>query len=535
MAVSQYRPEYIPKDEKKTLRLGHVEPDVTRSATIPVPGCYEYPYSEAVDKYGVRRPSSEHHYDVPHLNSDQSSSGQSLSSCTCSSDSALDSTAARPEHSPDIDEGYKSHHIVTSTVTQTGGRIFLPDSMISLTIPEGALRKGDKMDVYLASMRDDKYRPTLKESLTQLSPVVQCGPAGKTFLKPVIVYMPHCANLQHADWKISIWSSNPSFGQSSWQKVVTLGEETINTPVFTQLDAKHAYLVTDQLTRFVMVGEANDKGHISYPIKLLRVAVFATPLSALSDFTFRIYVLEDTMDAIEDVTQAESKQGGLLMDKTKTLFFQDGGSNLTISLEDISPGWKVKSQVFYHEILFRDIWNCTQNNLHRSFTLERLDSATSSISVLTVVNQNGFPNHCQSFRVKSELCTEPCSLNVPPAVMTTDSNCRTVTSSSGCGSSVTTYSSTPFRFTRALRREICDSLDRPNAKGNDWRMLAEKLNVDRYINYFATKASPTDHILDLWEARHREPTSVTDLVNVLRLMGRNDVTALMEAELGPWL
>lgn len=57
----------------------------------------------------------------------------------------------------------------------------------------------------------------------------------------------------------------------------------------------------------------------------------------------------------------------------------------------------------------------------------------------------------------------------------------------------------------------------------------------RYINSFAVKPSPTDQILDLWEARHREPTAVTDLLNVLRLMGRTDAASLLERELGPWL
>lgn len=59
--------------------------------------------------------------------------------------------------------------------------------------------------------------------------------------------------------------------------------------------------------------------------------------------------------------------------------------------------------------------------------------------------------------------------------------------------------------------------------------------IRRYINSFAVKPSPTDQILDLWEARHREPTAVTDLLNVLRLMGRTDAASLLERELGPWL
>lgn len=60
-------------------------------------------------------------------------------------------------------------------------------------------------------------------------------------------------------------------------------------------------------------------------------------------------------------------------------------------------------------------------------------------------------------------------------------------------------------------------------------------SIFRYINYFATKASPTDHILDIWEARHREPTAITELLNIFRIMGRNDAASILEKELGPWL
>jgi len=55
--------------------------------------------------------------------------------------------------------------------------------------------------------------------------------------------------------------------------------------------------------------------------------------------------------------------------------------------------------------------------------------------------------------------------------------------------------------------------------------------VFRYINYFATKHSPTEHILDLWEARHREESAVTDLLNSLRVMGRMDAVAVIEKQL----
>ncbi|KAG0713231.1 Netrin receptor unc-5 [Chionoecetes opilio] len=56
-----------------------------------------------------------------------------------------------------------------------------------------------------------------------------------------------------------------------------------------------------------------------------------------------------------------------------------------------------------------------------------------------------------------------------------------------------------------------------------------------YLNYFACKASPTEHILDLWEARHREPNALTDLLNVLRVMGRPDAAHILETHAGAWI
>ncbi|ESO83471.1 hypothetical protein LOTGIDRAFT_133401 [Lottia gigantea] len=86
-----------------------------------------------------------------------------------------------------------------------------------------------------------------------------------------------------------------------------------------------------------------------------------------------------------------------------------------------------------------------------------------------------------------------------------------------------------------IRHQLCLLLDPPNARGNDWRMLAQALTVDRYIIFFATKPSPTENILDLWEARHREETAVTDLMNILRVMGRMDAASVLEKDMGSWL
>lgn len=61
------------------------------------------------------------------------------------------------------------------------------------------------------------------------------------------------------------------------------------------------------------------------------------------------------------------------------------------------------------------------------------------------------------------------------------------------------------------------------------------LQCFRYVQYFATKSSPTEHILNLWEARHREESAITDLMNIFRVMGRMDAAAVMEKDIGAWL
>jgi len=32
-----------------------------------------------------------------------------------------------------------------------------------------------------------------------------------------------------------------------------------------------------------------------------------------------------------------------------------------------------------------------------------------------------------------------------------------------------------------VKRQLCDILDPPNSRGNDWRMLAQRLSVDRCV------------------------------------------------------
>ncbi len=46
----------------------------------------------------------------------------------------------------------------------------------------------------------------------------------------------------------------------------------------------------------------------------------------------------------------------------------------------------------------------------------------------------------------------------------------------------------------------------------------------RYLQYFATKSSPTEHLLTLWEARQE---SLVNMINVLNQIGRSDAASII--------
>lgn len=389
--------------------------------------------------------------------------------------------------------------------------------------------------------------------------------------------MPHCADLSKSNWQISVLQSDCS--DSQWQTAVTLGQETINTEVFCQLDNEMAYLVSDSLSRYVIVGQSIN----GFAVKRLKLAVFAPKLcfQSSADYSVRVYVLEDTDSSMETVFGQEKRLGGILMDDSRVIHFQDGGNNLCLTLDNICDGWKAKPSSDYQEIPFRHLWQANSNSLHCSFTLEAYEiQLNHGLNFTITVNQKGFNNH-QTFRVscKDESSNYPNRTNspfVPKITIQNESSPRSTTDSSKSFKQLSSQdephnshksaksfkvatqdeSITPklaknliltdrgvstcddflFRLNRQIKKQLCQCLDTPNSRGNDWRMLAHALSVDRYINYFATKPSPTECILDLWEARNRQSNALTELVKIFRDMERYDAASILDNSLGPnWL
>eukprot|EP00095_Tigriopus_kingsejongensis_P005260 maker-scaffold498_size154992-snap-gene-0.18 protein:Tk05260 transcript:maker-scaffold498_size154992-snap-gene-0.18-mRNA-1 annotation:"netrin receptor unc5b-like" len=427
-----------------------------------------------------------------------------------------------------------------ATVGQAGKVLSLPEQGISLTIPEGALDQGFTEEIFLAVMTHGRDRPRLSENQTLLSPVVLAGPPRLSFKKPVVLSFGHCANLKMGSWELGVYHCDSFFSESDdapWVKLVTIGQESLATPILASMDVHQCHLMTDFLSRFCIVGQSSLE---EQACKVLRLMIFGKQVSSSLDYCLCAIVIEDTPTAYERCVRSSAKQGFYLLEKSRSLYFLDSGANLVVSISECSTGWSLKPKT-QQTIAFHEVWSGGGLGLLKAnYSLHHVDPTVQSIAFKLSAFQTNHPETCQSFTVNIDV-TQSRAPQIAPPSHGSNSRTHTVDSIGRCSDTMSSggvpFSSPSFRLPASIKIQLCQMLDCPQETGqNNWRALAAGLRLERYTQFFASRQSPSEAILNLWEVQKgRDQNCVTDMLNLLRVIGRQDCAQVLESEYGPWL
>ncbi|KAL7394986.1 hypothetical protein ABVT39_008212 [Epinephelus coioides] len=389
-----------------------------------------------------------------------------------------------------------------------GGRLTIPNTGISLLIPPEAIPRGKIYEIYLTVQRKEDLRLPLAGCQTLLSPVVSCGPPGVVLSRPVILSMDHCSDACLDNWAVRLKKQNY---EGTWEDVLLMGEELVSEPYYCQLEAETCRLFTEQLGTLALVGESLHMG----AAKRLRLVLFSDAYCSTLEYNIRVYCMDDTQDVFKEVMQMERQLGGRLIDEPHILLFKDSYHNLRLSIHDMPQAhWRSKLLAGYQEIPFYHIWNGSQRYLHCTFTLERLSLSTCELTCQLCVWQ--VEGEGQSFSLDFNIAKDTRAVDSEFLLM--DSNATALAGPSA------------FQIPYLIRQKICSSLDAPCPNGADWRMLAQRLKLERHMSFFASKASPTSVILDLWEAQHFHSGNINQLATVMADIGKQEAMIFLVSD-----
>lgn len=329
-----------------------------------------------------------------------------------------------------------------------------------------------------------------------------------------------------------------------WRKVLTLGQETPGTPLFAQLDSSKVFIVSEFLTDFVLVG----RSFSGLDAKLLKLALFMSKRMDDSYFSLKIHVFNDTPYGFYQCYESEKKSGGTLLCEPKIIPYQENCSDLCFNIRDVGVGWKIQSGGKYQELNYSQVWNMTRS-MQCIFVLQQTDAINCFELNMSVYQKQKQSNSTtfnlktndlnSNFNCKRYSCSSAETVNILE-------NPFNYSSLKKEGRYDFVFKNNSFRsnysadnnhrcnvLTKSDRVILCKLLDSQSSKGNDWRLLADKLNISSYYYYFSNTCSPTENILNLWLCRHNDANMLVNLSRIFREMGRVDCATVVERRCFP--
>ncbi|XP_045841576.1 netrin receptor UNC5D isoform X10 [Meles meles] len=383
----------------------------------------------------------------------------------------------------------------TGVFGHLGGRLVMPNTGVSLLIPHGAIPEENSWEIYMSINQGE---PSLQSDGSEvlLSPEVTCGPPDMIVTTPFALTIPHCADVSSEHWNIHLKKRTQ---QGKWEEVMSVEDES--TSCYCLLDPFACHVLLDSFGTYALTGEPIT----DCAVKQLKVAVFGCMSCNSLDYNLRVYCVDNTPWAFQEVVSDERHQGGQLLEEPKLLHFKGNTFSLQISVLDIPPFlWRIKPFTACQEVPFSRVWCSNRQPLHCAFSLERYTPTTTQLSCKICIRQ--LKGHEQILQVQTSIL---------------ESDRETITFFAQEDSTFPAQTGPKaFKIPYSIRQRICATFDTPNAKGKDWQMLAQKNSINRNLSYFATQSSPSAVILNLWEARHQQDGDLDSLACALEEIGR---------------
>uniref|UniRef100_A0A665V3S9 Netrin receptor UNC5 n=1 Tax=Echeneis naucrates TaxID=173247 RepID=A0A665V3S9_ECHNA len=363
----------------------------------------------------------------------------------------------------------RPHHKAIAVFGHAGGRLVVPNT--------GQTQCRTCLYLHVCS--------ALSEDGTEifLSPAVTYGPSGLDLSCPIAMTIAHCVEVDADNWTIRL---KRQMQDSKWEEVMSVDEET--TSCYCLLEAQRCHVLLEHPGHYALVGEPLSPN----AAKRLRLAVFGSPDASNSlGFTLRVYCVDDTPHAFQEVAVGERSRGGRLLEEPKVMLFRGNTLSLQVSIQDVPQLlWSIKPFTTCQEFSFSQVWASNQRPLQCAFSLERYSHSSSQLSCKISVRQ-----------VKGEeQILQIMTIKLTPTFSLTGSRA--------------------FKIPLSIRQRISATFDTANAKGKDWQLLAEKLHIDRNLCYFACQESPSSVILSLWEAQHQDSGDLDSLASALEEIGK---------------
>ncbi|CAF2079760.1 unnamed protein product [Rotaria magnacalcarata] len=413
-------------------------------------------------------------------------------------------------------------YFAVSILNNKGCRLEIPNTGVSLIIPEDAVLLDDDHLIFIALINIENNMPILNNGQTRLSPVVLIGPAEITLLKPAVLSFEHTAVLE-SSWKLNLMFSNDVF---NWKSILTYGQENISTPVYLQFNnQQQAFILLESMGAYSLIGESILNQHASKYVQM--VPFFNRSSSELGSneivSTLRLRFLDATSDALERCLTEEFSLQNYLCDKPKQFIIHDYEDQICINV-DLELSSTSRINIGYKEISLKTFWSTRFDRSCFIFIIPNLHMNNEHTSATPIDHLAMQIDVYQPTILDSALHTRLC-INTLGVILN-----NFLLQNSGFNTS-TVRQRQPIkslkevaRLPLVVRQKLCKALDPPNSLGNDWRMFASNLLGINYLQYFATKSSPTEHLLTLWESRQESPVN---MINVLNQIGRSDAASII--------